>query len=299
MPKIAVIGDVMLDTYHHVNPQRQAPEGGVIQKIQSTEYRPGAGANVADILDKLGWDVSLHAHTGTDQASVILQSWASACQIHTHWNRSNKSFKTRENTRYYHKKNCLLRADMPNSDPRYWPDFPLSLLQDMDAVVLYDKGSLHDFSQDILSYCKKHHIKTFVDPSRSYHHYPQAYLLKANRTEYTAMNTSTGPHENIQDAQSWDHLIITHDQCPIEHRHHGHQTTIEVEPCPTIIDPIGAGDAFLSALITALWENIPMKPSIDIAKKAGALALQHIGTYAPSRSELGLPQEVFRHIDLD
>ena len=293
MPKIAVIGDVMLDTYHHLDAVRPAPEGGLIYRIDHTDYRPGAAANIADCLETLGWEVTLFAHSGTDHASKILQSWALACGIYTQWNPLRGHQKTRENTRYYNQNKCLLRADMPNPDPLEWPDFSLERLLPMDAVVLYDKGSLHQFAQTLIDFCNKHGIKTYIDPSRTHTTYPSAYLFKANRSEYDNINTMKLDGKDLKQSQQWTHLIVTNEQDPIQYWdefHNYHE--IAIEPCDLAHDPVGAGDAFLSGLITAEWENIPLKEAIEVAKRSGSRALAHRGTYAPTRSELMLPQAI-------
>lgn len=290
MPKIAVIGDVMLDTYHYVDPIRSAPEGCLIHRVVKTEHRPGAAANVADCLETLGWDVTLFSHTGHDQASKILQSWASACGIHTQWIPLDRHQNTRENTRYYYDKTCLLRADMPNPNNLAWDNLSLESLTSMDAVVLYDKGSLRYDAQDILTFCHKHNIKTYVDPSRHHTPYPHAYLVKANEEEANILLKTTDSISMYKQQQKWENFIITRDMKPVQHwdcEHNMHE--IAFANNPNNIDPTGAGDAFFSALITAEWENYPFIKAIAMASLAGSLALNHIGTYAPTRADIKLP----------
>lgn len=284
MLKVAIIGDVMLDTYHYLKQEKPAPEGGHIYSLLYTEHRPGAAANIADCLETLEWDVTLFAHIGNDQASKILKGWAKACHINAKWIETAENNKIRENTRYYAEKNCILRLDSPNCHNK-WSDIDLDYLKDMDAVVLYDKGSLIE-TVKILQYCYKNNIKTYIDPSRTQAHYPYAYLVKANKIEYEAM--SKGIKEDVKNLQKWQHLIITDSHNSLlyydeKNTKHSIATTAQ-----NAVDPIGAGDAFLSALITAIAQKIDLKESIKIAQKAGALALNHIGTYAPKKSELNL-----------
>lgn len=292
MPKIAVIGDVMLDTYHYLDVVRSAPEGGLIHRINHTNYRPGAAANVADCLETLGWDVTLIAHSGNDPASKILQSWAFACDINTQWLPLSETQKTRENIRYYQNNTCLLRADMPNPTHFAWDSFSTERLLAMDAVVLYDKGSLEHIASDILAFCRLKGIKTYVDPCRSNLCYAGAYLIKANQMEYESI-VKKHNSDNLKSANLWQHLIVTQDKNPLSYWDENNQHhQFPIDPCLNILDSVGAGDAFLSALITAEWESFTIPSSINVAKRAGALALQHIGTHAPTRAELMLPEKI-------
>ena len=288
MPKIAIIGDVMLDTYHSVEIVREAPEGGFIYRITHTDYRPGAAANIADCLETLGWDVTLYAHISADRDSNILRGWAHACGIQAYWLALEKNEALRVNTRYLFEKKCLLRADTISPKNWYWGDFDMKTLAKMDAVVLYDKGSLQFIANDILAFCHQHKIKTYVDPYRHQASYTQSYLIKANATEFKYLNAElTG--DAIKQQYAWQHLIVTNEHDSISYWDHEHQHySIKTQPCVHPLDPMGAGDAFFSTFITAEHAGNSFLESINYAQLAGSIAVQHSGTYAPTLSELKL-----------
>lgn len=286
MPRIAVIGDLMLDTYHYVDTVRPAPEGGLIYRINDTEHRPGAAANVADCLETLGWDVTLYGYKGPDASSRMLESWAMACNIHSRLFDCGKNIRT--NTRYIHNNKCLFRVDTPTPNVQ-WDTFPVEELQYCDAVVLYDKGALTSIAESILHFCKTHNIKTYVDPYRVNNGYPNSYLLKANTDEVAYINPENLALSHIKEKNNWEHCILTHDIDPLEYSdatHTSHHYPITANP--KFLDAIGAGDAFLATLITAHGLGKTLQTSIPHAIRAGAIAVEHRGTYAPKRGEVDL-----------
>ena len=287
MPTIAVIGDIMLDTYHTVDMVRPAPEGNFIYTPTHTEYRPGAAANIADCLETLGCDVTLFGHCGHDPDSMKLRSWAMACGIHGHWLDIGNQ-KIRTNTRYLHNNTCIFRCDSTAPDTS-WLSFDLHQLKHFDAVVVYDKGSLCLIADDILSYCHTHGIRTYVDPSRAYHTYPLSYLIKANTLEAGFINPQNICFGEYKKLHQWTHCIITNDMHALDYWDETHtHSSYPIIPEETIVDPIGAGDAFLAAIIAAEHQGIILRDAIPYGIRAGALALKNRGTYAPTRHEIGL-----------
>lgn len=291
MKRIAVIGDVMLDTYHHVTALREAPEGGPLYSIQESRYRPGAAANLADCLETLGWSVHLIAPFSHNHAGRLLDAWAQACHIHTHWQRLPPSETIRENTRYHDDARCLLRIDQPNPKEVHWTEMPWDLLATMDAVVLYDKGSLREIAENLLHFCKKKMIRTYVDPSRYPTSYAHTYLMKANELEFQSLGIHDVP--SFKAAQHWTHLVITHGAGPVIHWDEDNQSDSH-SPQPTSLkgDSIGAGDAFLAGLISAEHKGCDWKSILATASRAGQASLAHIGTYAPTWAELESPTNV-------
>ena len=291
MPRIAIIGDMMLDTYHTIEKVRPAPEGDYIYRIIQSEHKPGAAANVAACLRQLGWDITLYGHIGDDPASLHLIEWAETNTIATQWYPLFNQC-VRSNIRYMLHGTCVLRVDGQNPSS-HWRSFSPHSLSDYDAVILYDKGSLSHIAEDILDYCHRHAIKTYVDPYRGHLYYSKSYVLKANYEEIRYLNPHNMDLHKLKTHNQWQHCIITHDVHPVEYWNDvGAQTYYSTTSSPDTLhpmgDPIGAGDAFLSGLVTAEMLGKSLHEALPYAILAGALAVQHRGTHTPTQESLGL-----------
>src|SRR5210317_5903 len=68
--KVAVFGDIMMDTYIFSNTERLSPEGPFpVYKFKDKKLSPGRAANVAINLSKMGVDVHLFCLLGNDNLS--------------------------------------------------------------------------------------------------------------------------------------------------------------------------------------------------------------------------------------
>src|SRR5438045_9647407 len=73
--KVAVIGDVMLDTYWWGTVDRISPEGPVpVVAVTKKEYRIGGAGNVALNVQALGANISLITVMGKDEEGQKLNS---------------------------------------------------------------------------------------------------------------------------------------------------------------------------------------------------------------------------------
>src|SRR5215210_2206930 len=72
--KVAVVGDVMLDTYWWGHVDRISPEAPVpVVALDKKEYRIGGAGNVALNLASLGAKVSVLSMVGQDDDGVVLK----------------------------------------------------------------------------------------------------------------------------------------------------------------------------------------------------------------------------------
>ena len=80
--KIAVIGDVMLDTYWWGHVDRISPEApGPVVSFDQREHRIGGAANVALNAASLGAKVNIFSVIGNDDDAVLLQALLSKNNI--------------------------------------------------------------------------------------------------------------------------------------------------------------------------------------------------------------------------
>lgn len=285
MPSITVIGDIMLDAYHELRPHRAAPEGDMIYHIETSFYRPGGSGNLADCLETLGWEVHLWAHLDQSQAAHRLRAWAQAVGIHGHWLSLPAHQSVRVNQRYLRDSACILRLDDPNPQALSWEEVALESLRASDVIVLYDKGSLsatYPAWRDALP------EKVFyIDPQRQGFRYPKANCIKANHHELQSLNPDQLELSVLMAQQGWQEFILTQEDQEIVYLNaQGESHRHLPSTCPMPVDPIGAGDAFLAAWISARWQHKSIQESLKIAANAGTQTLKHRGTYAPSWSEI-------------
>ena len=81
-PRVAVVGDVMLDHFLAGHIDRISPEAPVpVVRVDRDEYRLGGAANVAHNIRALGARASLVGLVGDDDAAAVLRREMSACGL--------------------------------------------------------------------------------------------------------------------------------------------------------------------------------------------------------------------------
>ncbi len=179
--KVTLIGDTMLDRYHHgfannLNSTAPVP----VLKITRSEESPGASAHIAIGLSSFGMDVSFHTAVGNDRegesiVSTLERSNISLDHVHQLQGRQTltkiRFFGSRESL--LDRTQILLQADKGTNEPldsdicRTLSESALSSLKDSCALVIsdYDKGAVsHDGAQMLISQSNKLGIPAIVDP---------------------------------------------------------------------------------------------------------------------------------------
>ena len=73
--KVTLIGDIMLDRYHHGYSNRLISTAPVpVLKILRSEESPGAAAHIARGLNSLGLNVSIFSSVGDDREGDFIKS---------------------------------------------------------------------------------------------------------------------------------------------------------------------------------------------------------------------------------
>ena len=107
--KVTLIGDVMLDRFHHGyanNLDSTAPVP--VLKIMRTEETPGAAAHIAMGLRSLGMQVSLHCCVGDDREGRTIVSKLSEHGIQTEGVHPVQNRNTLTKIRFYGSRESLL-----------------------------------------------------------------------------------------------------------------------------------------------------------------------------------------------
>ena len=193
---ILVVGDVMLDLYHHGDTQRISPEAPVpVVKISWVEKCAGGGANVAINLATLGVKTHLLGMTGSGRNGDCLEQILSEHGVRHHLIKADKH-PTIVKSRVMSQGRQLLRFDteenfatLPSASKAALNKSYGELIQQVDAVIFsdYAKGCLAEITT-LINVARRHKKTIFVDPKGSdYEHYRGATILTPNYKEFIAV----------------------------------------------------------------------------------------------------------------
>ena len=289
--KVTLIGDVMLDRFHHGyanNLDSTAPVP--VLKIMRTEETPGAAAHIAMGLRSLGMQVSLHCCVGDDREGRTIETKLSEHGISTNGIHTVPDRNTLTKIRFYgsresllEESQILLQADRGPRDSLS-DEFRQTIAQgamseiiDSSAVVLsdYDKGVLDtETSLMIISAAKQAGLPVIADPK----------LTGLDRSsgadvalfENRGLNLLARRQGAADQAKAADDLISQYGwQALLVLRGTDGVTLYQADespfhiPCmsPSAVQQIGLHDAAATALASALGNGLTM---IDAATLAAA-----------------------------
>jgi len=142
-------------------------------------------------------------------------------------------------------------------------------INEYDAVVVsdYNKGVV---SYELIEWLIKDFTGTvFVDTKKTDLARLQGAIVKINSLEYSLLKSECGD------------LIVTSGKDGARYKDHTYAS-----PSVEVADVCGAGDTFLSALVTEFLNTRNIADSIAFANRAAAATVQHIGVYAPTLEEI-------------
>lgn len=255
MGKIALFGDYMDDIYIHGTVERLNPESPVpLIRHQKTIHKPGGAGNVEANLLALGLDVTFYKSIqASSRKTRVVADNVMICR--------------------YDEDFISVPADM-NVD-----------LSGYDYVLIsdYNKGAIKDCSNLI----KTFKGKVFVDPKQNFANYKGAYCIKPNRNEF---ETHYGPatEDNIrQFAKDNNHelVILTLGKDGLMF-YHNDEVMILPSLAQDVMDVVGAGDCFLSAMLYGFVNGYSVVDSIILGNRGAAECVKHLGTYILKVSDI-------------
>ena len=306
--KIAVIGDVMLDTYWWGNVSRISPEAPVpIVALQKNELRLGGAANVALNL------VSLHANTtiisviGDDEEGKKLSTLLHQQNINTNYIVTSKERITTNKTRIISRNQQMMRLDAEISEDIN-NDIENALLQKIESYIKneqpnviifqdYNKGVLtKTIIEKTISLCLQHNVITAVDPKRkNFFEYKNVSIFKPNLIEvkeglnmlFDDVNIKllNNVHHQLQEKLHHNISLITLSEKGIFYQQENNSNIIPTH-IRNIADVSGAGDTVIAvaSLVYAISKNIHL--TSEIANIAGGLVCEKVGTAAIDKEKL-------------
>ena len=306
--KVAVIGDVMLDTYWWGNVERISPEAPVpIVALDKREKRIGGAGNVALNVQALGTKVALISILGDDEDGVHLKQLLLDNNIDTRFIFESKKRITTNKIRIISRNQQMMRLDAEHTEDLDETD-ETKLQNQIEKYILSEKPNvviLEDYNKGILTQniientielCNKNNIPITVDPKRkNFFSYKNATLFKPNLHEaITGLNLLvenvstellTDIHARIKEKLNHNISLITLSEKGIFYQENNKKDIIPSHR-RNIADVSGAGDTVIAvaSLVYAATKDINLVAKI--ANIAGGIVCEEVGTVPVNREEL-------------
>ena len=306
--KIAVIGDVMLDTYWWGNVERISPEAPVpVVSVNKREKRIGGAGNVALNAEQLGAQITLLTILGDDEDGRELVELLKEKNIDTSFILKSSTRITTNKIRIISRNQQMMRLDAEHTGDLLSQEENLLFekvkqfidLQNPDVVILedYNKGILTErLIHQIITYCNENSIITTVDPKRkNFFSYKNVTLFKPNLAEaITGLNrlpeevsleVLENIHNEIEVQLGHSISLITLSENGVFYQE-GAKKRIIPSHRRKIADVSGAGDTVIAvaSLVYAASRNIEL--AAEIANIAGGIVCEEVGTVPVNKQKL-------------
>lgn len=306
--KVAVVGDVMLDTYWWGGVDRISPEAPVpVVSLHHKEQRIGGAGNVALNTASLGAETTLFTVTGDDNEADVLLSLLQQQHIDAKYIVRSSERITTNKIRIISRNQQMMRLDSEVSNEisdedreNLYNSFSKYVKKYRPAVVIfedYDKGVFSgDLINEMIALCKEYDIVTTVDPKRkNFLNYKNVDIFKPNLKEVKdGLNmmfddvdekllnqVHTELYNHIQQKIS---LITLSDKGVFIQK--GSYSKIIPTHIRNIADVSGAGDTVIAvaSLVYAATKDITL--AAEMANIAGGLVCEEVGTAAIQKERL-------------
>ncbi|MCD4699020.1 MAG: D-glycero-beta-D-manno-heptose 1-phosphate adenylyltransferase [Phycisphaerae bacterium] len=310
-PKIALVGDYMLDRYVHGDTDRISPEAPVLVfRVLRRESHPGGAGSVAMNILALGGRVNCIGVVGQDRVGDELMGMLSSSGAETATLTRLPGRPTTLKQRLvglaqHRHRQQILRMDEESSDPLQKSVSATlraslrSTLTDCQAVAIedYDKGVFTDSTTpQLISDARSASVPVVVDPARisDYRRYRGATMLTPNRYEAAlasgveisdADSLERAARQIIQTTGAEAVMITLDKEGAYLARSDGESRTVPTRP-RAVYDVAGAGDAVLAMLAVALAGGCEAEDAVALANVAGGLEVERFGVVPVSRDEV-------------
>ena len=303
IPKILVIGDLMIDHYLWGSCDRISPEAPVqVINIDSESIVLGGAGNVISNLKALGSQVDVISVIGECKVSEELKELLSDIKVGTKYLICQNDRVTTKKSRIIAAHQQVIRYDFENIDEinnesqltiiKYFK----SIINNYDIVLLSDYGKglmTFNLTQSLISIANINKKKVLVDPKGlDYSKYKGAYLLTPNKKE-----AGEATHSIIKDNDSLTKAIKNlKEQCDLqvslitlsEQGVAIFDNELRVHPTSAIevFDVTGAGDTILASLGFALSCDKNIDEAVKFANLASGVVVGKIGSATASLNEI-------------
>ena len=289
--KVTLIGDTMLDRYHHgfannLNSTAPVP----VLKILDSDESPGASAHIAIGLTSFGMDVSFHTATGDDIESKSIISTLKSMGVGSENIIQVKDRSTLTKIRFFGSRESLLDRSQILLQADRGPNEPLensvsdsliesarSNIPDSCALVIsdYDKGVVsNDGAQTLIATANEKGIPVIVDPKLTGLEKSRgATVVVFEKRGMSLLSRRMGLDDDhaakrLLEEYSWDGILVLGGIHGI-HLHQIENDSIFM-PCmaPTADQQIGMHDAAATSLAAALGSGLDLYDAALLASAA-------------------------------
>ena len=306
--KVAVIGDVMLDTYWWGKVDRISPEAPVpVVAVTKREKRIGGAGNVALNVQALGATVHVISVLGDDDDGGQLTQLLNVSNINTDYLVKSADRITTNKIRIISRNQHMMRLDAEITT-LLTTDEEHSIVTAFDAYIQNEKPHiviLEDYNKGVLTTaviekiiaaCRANNILTAVDPKRkNFFAYRYADIFKPNFHEAKeGLNIITDDITDglLTNIHALLHEKLNHNISFITLSEKGvfFQTGSEHALIPThirtIADVSGAGDTVIAVASVVYATTRDVRLMAKISNIAGGLVCEEVGTVAIDRNKL-------------
>ena len=306
--RVAVIGDVMLDTYWWGKVDRISPEAPVpIVAVSKREERIGGAGNVALNVQALGATVSVISVVGNDAEAGMLVNLFKQNHINTDYVVSSADRITTNKIRIIGRNQQMMRLDAEIVNPLSVTDeqallasFENYISKEKPAIVIledYNKGVLTETAiEKIIALCRANNILTAVDPKRkNFFSYKQVDIFKPNLQEakegLNLLADGVTPalmeeiHQALHEKLGHSISLITLSEKGVFYQH-GSEHKIIPTHIRSIADVSGAGDTVIAVASVVYASTKDVCLMAEISNIAGGLVCEEVGTVAINRQQL-------------
>jgi rfaE bifunctional protein kinase chain/domain len=306
--KVAVIGDVMLDTYWWGTVERISPEAPVpVVAVTKKEQRIGGAGNVALNIEELGAYVALLTILGDDEDGSQLKKMLTKKNIDTRFVLESRNRITTNKIRIISRNQQMMRLDaeiINDIDERdeeklqnQIEKFITSHTPDVVILEDYNKGILtKNIITNTIEFCNKNSIPVTVDPKRkNFFAYQNASLFKPNLSEAIAslnlmpeeisLELLSDIHDQLKEKLDHEISLITLSEKGIFFQENDNKNIIPSHR-RNIADVSGAGDTVIAvaSLIYAATKDISL--TAEVSNIAGGIVCEEVGTVAINKQRL-------------
>ena len=303
IPKILVIGDLMIDHYLWGSCERISPEAPVqVVNIDNESTLLGGAGNVVNNLTTLGAKVDVISVVGECLVSEELKELLVDIDVDTQYLITQKNRIITKKSRIIASQQQVIRYDRECTDEINGKS-QLAIIESFkkivnnyDVILLsdYGKGLLtFELTQSLISIANEKNKKLLVDPKGlDYSKYNGAFLLTPNKKEAAEATSSV-----INDHKSLSKAIQSlQEQCNLEISlitlsEQGvaifdHELRIHPTAAIEVYDVTGAGDTILASLGFALACNIEIDEAVKFANLASGVVIGKIGSATATLNEI-------------
>ena len=301
--KVAVIGDVMLDTYWWGKVDRISPEAPVpVVAVTKREQRIGGAGNVALNLVSLGAHVNVLTVLGKDDDGEQLTTLFNQNNIGAKYIVTSTDRITTNKIRIISRNQHMMRLDAEmqtditqNDEEKLLYAFEEYIAAESPDIVIledYNKGVLtQTVVTKIIALCKQHHILTAVDPKRkNFFSYVGVDIFKPNLkeaveglnilTDVVSLSLLKDIHLLLQEKLKHKISFITLSEKGVFYNDNNSSSLIPTH-IRSIADVSGAGDTFTASFTFKYLQTKNVEESIIFANKMSSIVVSKRGVATP------------------